>query len=919
MRIRRADDARSPTCSAKALAERQVRQSFMNELLALWHRLTALFRRRRLERDLDDELAFHLAMREADYRHGGVPQVDAQYAARRRFGNVASLKEQCRDMWTFHPLETLSQDVRFALRTLRKSPGFTVVAVAALAIGIGGNTAIFSLIDAVRSRALPYKDPDALVQLWGNVVRARVERRGNAYPDFLDWRAQSKSFEDMAAFANQTLTLAGVEDPERIPVEFVSAPYFSLLGVSPVRGRTFSADEDLVATPAYVVVLSDGLWQRRFGADPEIVGRSVTLNARTYTIVGVMPPGFKGLTDTAELWVPFAVYAPPQAMANRGNRGFGALARLKPGVTVASAQSELDGISRQLERAYPDTNEKRGVEVSPLDVELFGALRPALLTLMAAVAFVLLIACANVANLLIARSEARRREIAVRTAVGAGRGRLLRQLITESCVLTALGAVAGLLLARGAVAVLIAQSPVTFPSFVTPGLDIRVAVFTIAVSLACGILVGLAPGLQARSVDLTSALKESARGSDGRRSQRLRNVLVVAELSMAVVLLVGAGLMIRSVRNLMALDPGFDPTSVLTLRVSVPRASAPVAAGAPQAPAEPVVRGRTLLERIRAVPGVADVALSTDLPLDGNASAGTYAAEGMPPTTAQNVPRAYTHRISPEFFRTLRIPIVAGRTFTDEELTTTSAAVIVSERVVKRFWPGQDPIGKRIKFGQLTSSAGAWLAIVGVVGEVKYRGLPENPTSDPDIYLPFVERNSQYALAVRATVPPSSLVAPLRAIVRGADPSIPIYQVATMEAQIEAQTSQSRFTMWLMGVFAAVALSLSVVGIYGVMSYLVSQRTREIGIRLALGAGGGDILRLVVGNGARLIAGGILIGLMASFALQKLVSSLLFGVTAADAASAIAVAVLAAVALLACYLPALRATRVDPLHALRYE
>jgi predicted permease len=890
-------------------------------LLSVWHRLTALFRRRRLERDLDEELAFHLAMREAAYRHDGVPQEDARVAARRRFGNLANLKEQCRDMWTFHPVETLWQDVRYAVRTLRKSPGFTVVAVLALAIGIGANTAIFSLVDAVRARALPYKDPSQLVQLWGNVMRARVERRGNSYPDFLDWRAQSKSFEDMAAFDNQTLTLAGVEDPERILVEFVSAPYFSLLGVTAVRGRTFAAGEDVVATPAYVVVLSDGMWKRRFGADPQVVGRHVTLNTRTYTIVGVMPPGFKGLTDTAELWVPFAVYAAPQTMANRSNRGFGALARLKPGATVASAQSELDGISRQLERAYPDTNEKRAVDVSPLDVELFGALRPALLTLMAAVAFVLLIACANVANLLIARSEARRREIAVRAALGAGRGRLLRQLMTESCVLTALGAVAGLLLARGAVAVLIAQSPVTFPSFVTPGLDMRVAAFTVAVSLACGILVGLAPGLQARSVDLNSALKETARGSDGRRSQRVRSALVVAELSMAVVLLVGAGLMIRSVRNLMALDPGFDPRSVLTLRVSIPRAAAPAVAAAPgalQVPVEPAVRGRELLERLRAVPGVSDVALGTDLPLDGNASAGTYAAEGMPPTNAQSVPRAYNHRISPEFFSTLRIPILAGRTFTDAELTPTSPAVVVSERVVKRFWPGQDPIGKRIKFGQLTSAT-PWLTIVGVAGEVKYRGLPENPTSDPDIYLPFIERNSQYALAVRTTVPPSSLVAPLRAVIRGADSSIPIYQVATMDERMEGQTSQSRFTMWLMGVFAAVALSLSVIGIYGVMSYLVTQRTREIGIRLALGAGGRDILRLVVGNGARLIAGGIIIGVTASFALQRLISSLLFGVTAADAASGIAVAVLAAVALLACYLPALRATRVDPLSALRYE
>jgi len=893
--------------------------------MTFFHRLHALFRRRRLERDLDDELAFHLTMREADYRRSGAGDDEARIAARRRFGNVAYLKEQCRDMWTFHPLETLFQDGRYAFRTLRKAPGFTFVAVLALGIGIGANAAIFSLVDAARARALPYPDSSRLAELWGNVQRANVERRGASYPDYLDWRARSRSFDDMAAFDGQWLTLYGLDEPERITTEFVSAPYFSLLGVAPARGRTFQADEDDIANPTQVVVLSDGLWKRRFGGDPNVVGRAITLCCapQSYTVIGVMQPGFKGVTDAAELWVPFAMWASRDTMTSRGTRGFGALARLKAGVTIEAAQHELDGISRQLEREYPDTNQKRAVEVSPLDVELFGQLRPALLTLMAAVAFVLLIACANVANLLLARSEARRREMAVRTALGAGRARLLRQLITEGCVLTLAGAVFGVALARAAVNALLAQSPVTFPSFVSPGLDLRVAAFTIVVSVACGIFVGLVPGLQVRRVDLSGSLKENTRGSDGRRSQRVRSWLVVAELSLAVVLLVGAGLMIKSVRNLAAINPGFDPESLLTLHVSIPRAVAPAStgqavAGAPVTPPPPVVYGRALIDRLHAVPGVAAVALGTDVPLDGGAAASFYSAEGQPPTDAQNAPRAYVHRVSPEFFSTLRIPMLSGRVFSDADAVPSPTVVVVSDRVAKRFWPGQDPIGKRIKFGGLTSQS-PWLSIVGVVGEVKYRGLPDNPTADPDLYLPFADRNSLLALAVRGSVRPAALAGPIRAAIRAADSSIPVYSIAPMDQLIGGQTARSRFTMWLMGVFAGIALSLAIVGIYGVMSYLVSQRTREIGIRLALGAGGRDILRLVVGNGARLIGCGVAIGVAASFALQRLIATLVFGVTAADSASALAVVLLAAVALAACYLPALRAVRVSPLDALRHE
>jgi predicted permease len=828
--------------------------------------------------------------------------------------------------WMFPSLESMRQDLRFAVRTLRRSPGFTIIAVLALAIGIGANTAIFSLVDAVRARALPYRDPERLVQLWGNVLRARVERRGASYPDYVDWRAQATSFEDMAAFTNITATLFAADEPERITAELVTPAYFSILDIAAARGRTIRPDEDIVGNPANVVVLSDGLWKRRFGSDPDVIDKAIKVNTRTVTVIGIMPEGFKGLTDAAELWAPFSFMGSAAEMAERGSRGFVAVARLKPGVGLSAAQSEMDAISHRLEIAYPQTNEKRGVEVSPLDVEVFGTLRPALLTLMAAVAFVLLIACANVANLLITRSEGRRREMAVRTALGAGRGRLLRQLITEGCVLTFIGAAAGLLLARATIALLLASAPVTFPSFLAPGLDIRVALFTVGVSVACGLLVGLAPGLQSRAVDLSSALKEASRGSDGRRSQRVRSSLVLAEVSLAVILLIGAGLMIRSVRNLISLNPGFNPSSMLTLRVSIPRANLPPPAGGTQtgtqAPASTppplVVQGRALLQRVRNVSGVRAATLSTDLPLDGNAGASFYAAEGQPAVNAQNMPRAYIHRVSPDFFETLGIPVTHGRSFAEHEITSTSPAVVVSEQVVKRFWPGQDPIGKRIKFGALTSN-NPWLSIVGVVGEVKYRGLPENPTKDPDIYLPFVDRNTQVAIAVRTAVAPASMTEAVRAAIRAADPSIVVYGVRTMDELMGSQTAQSRFLMWLMGVFAAIALALAVIGIYGVMSYLVAQRTREIGIRLALGAAGSDILKLVVGNGARLIGAGIVIGAVAAYALQRLVSTLLFGVTAVDAASGVAVAVLALVALTACYVPAMRATRVNPLKALHYE
>jgi len=882
--------------------------------IAVWHRLRAIVLRRRLDRDLDDEIAFHLEMRAAEYRTDGVSADQARLAARRDFGNVTSLKEHNRDMWTFPSFESIRQDVRYALRTLRRAPAFTTVALLALTLGIAGNTAIFSLVDAVRIRALPYAQPEQLVVLWGNVMRTTLERRGASYPDFIDWRAQSHTLEGLAAQDETMMTLSGVGDAKRIHVETVSAAYFPLLRVTAAAGRTFTPDEDAVPEKSPVAVLSDGFWRREFGGDPQVVGRTISLDARSFTITGVMPAGFRGLSDRADVWIPFVMSDSAAALNERGNRGFQVLARLRPGVTMAAAQTELDTICRRLEQAYPDTNEKRGVEVSPLDVELVGNFRPALRLLMAAVAFVLLIACANVANLLLARSEARQREIAVRTAIGAGWSRLLRQMLTESAVLTAIAAVAGLVLAELALTGLVRIAPISFPSFVQPHVNMRVAIFTIAVCAGCAVLLGLAPAVHGRISRLAEALKDSARGSTGRRGQRLRRTLIVIEVALAVVLLVGAGLMIRTVQHLAAIDPGFNPSQVLSARVSIPR----VGSGDGDTPAPLAVSARVLLERVRALPGVTAASLVSDPPLSGLASAVFYSAEGQPAMNAQQRPRAYVHRASPDFFATLQIPLKSGRTFVEQDQRSDAGIVVVSDSVAARFWPGQSAVGKRIKLGGLNSSS-PWLSIVGVVGEVKYRGLPENPTRDPDLYFPFLDRSQQVSLVIRSAVDPSSLVTPVRQVIREINPNIPVFAVTTMRDAVDEQTAQSRFTTWLMGAFAAVALLLASVGIYGVMSYLVLQRTREVGIRMALGATRQEIVRLVVGGGARLIVLGVLIGGIASLALARVSSSLFYAVTIRDAATVVAVGVLVVVGLAACYLPAMRAARIDPLTALRVD
>jgi putative ABC transport system permease protein len=885
----------------------------IERLIDLWQRLTWGLRRRRLDRDLDDELRFHLEMRAAERADAAAG--DPDLLARRRFGNVAVVKEAIKDMWTFPSFESIWQDVRYALRMLRRTPAFTVVAVLALSVGIGANTAIFSLVDTMLVRGLPYPGADRLVLLIGNVQRQRVERRHGSYPDLLDWRAQATSFTAMAAYDSATATLNGGDEPLPVNAELVSAAYFGVLGEAPALGRVFRSDEDEVSPRDLVVVLADGLWRRRFGADPGVVGRDVRIGSRMFHVVGIMPPGFRGVTDQADLWLPFALEG--GNLRSRGRRWFDVVARLRDGVTEAQAQAEMDAISRRLAVAYPETNEKRGVEVIGLGTYTFSDLRPAVLALMTAVVFVLLIACANVANLLIGRSEVRQREMAVRAALGAGRRRLVRQLVTESAVLAILGAAGGLALAAVAIRTLVAASPVELPTYFRPHLDPVVLLFTTGVAALCGLLLGLAPALHARRADVGAVLKDAARGSTGRAGVRLRGGLVVAEVTLAVVLLAGAGLLIRSIRNLTALDLGYDPAGVLAVDVSIPRAATPAAPSAAGTPAPLSVSPRVLLERVRAVPGVTAASLASDVPLGGASSAVFYDAEGDTTMDARTRPRAYVHEVTPDFFATLRMPILAGRTFRESEETAGSPAVIVSQGVARRFWPGENAVGRRIKLGD-ASSSDPWLTIVGVVADTKYRGVPSNPTADPDLFFPATDR-SGVSLLVRTDVPPASVTSAVREAIRQAGPSVTVAEATTLDDLAAEQTARSRFTTWLMGVFAAVALLLSVVGISGVMSYVVTQRTREFGIRLALGAGRSEIVRLVLRHGLYLVAAGVALGVAGSIGVARLLQSMLFGVSAADLSAGLAVAVLVVVALVACAVPAVRATRVDPTTALRNE
>jgi putative ABC transport system permease protein len=803
------------------------------------------------------------------------------------------------------------QDLRYGLRTLRKHPGFTAVAVTALALGIGANTAIFSVVNTVLLRPLPYHDPDRLVMVWEDDTKGGYPRDTPSAANFVDWREQNKVFEGMGALADQSFNLTGAGDPERLEGKRASANLFNLLGVEPMIGRGFLPEDDQPGA-GRVVVLSHGLWQRRFGADPSVVGRQLELNGQSHTVVGVMPRSFQFPSPETELWAPIAFTQ--QEAANRGRHYLQVVARMKPGVSVEQAQAEMSTIAARLQQQYPENNTDLGATVVPLHEQVVGDIRPALLILLGAVGFVLLVACANVANLLLARAAARQKEIALRVALGASRARLIRQFLTESVLLSALGGVFGLLLALWGVNLLKAFIPDGISQVRAIAVDSKVLGFTILVSLLTGLIFGLAPATQASNFNLNETLKEGGRdASSGSKGKRVRSLLVVAEVAVSLVLLIGAGLLINSFLRLRSVETGFNVSNLLTMSVVLPDQKYPDRARRTAFYDE-------LIRRVEAVPGVKSAAVTNWIPLVRQGDSVGVTIEGQPPPEPGKENIVVTRVVNPRYFETMGIRLSRGRAFDERQARADSpGAVIVSETAARRYWPGQDPIGKRLAIGT-PDSPEDWLTVVGVASDVRQFQLDAEPR--PQMYLSYAQVGlfAPRHLVVSTSVEPQSLTSAVRGAVWGIDRDQPVSNVRTMEDVLSESIARQRFSMLLLGIFAAVALLLAAVGLYGVMSYTVAQRTREIGLRMALGAQRSDVLMLVVGQGLKLALAGVALGLVAAFLLTRVMSSLLFGVSPTDPATlAVISLVLVAVALLAAYIPARRATKVDPLIALRYE
>ena len=810
------------------------------------------------------------------------------------------------------------QDVRFGLRMLRASPAFTLVAVLTLALGIGANTAIFSIVDAVLLRALPFPDSGRLVDISRLDLRNNESVRALSYPDFQDLRAQSRTLQSAAVYNVDSLTLTGAGEPAHVSAGVASASIFQVLGVSPKLGRAFLSAED--APGSRVAILSDSLWRERFAADPSVLGRAITLNARSYTVVGVLPPGFQFPLDEPrplDLWTTIAAYrvssdGDKPVTEQRGSHFLLAIGRLKPGVTLPQADAEFSAISAALAKQYPDSNAHLAMRPQSAIEALVGDARPALFVLLGAVGLVLLIACANVANLLLARATVRRREVAVRAAMGASRSRILRQLLTESVLLALAGAIPGALLALWATRLLATLQAAEIPRLAGASVDGLALAFTFAASLATAVLFGLVPALQASRFNLTGSLREAGRGGgETVRHLRLRNLLVVSEISLALMLLVGSGLLLHSLLNIFRVPPGFDPHGLIAFDLDLP--------GTRYGKSEQSIQFfHELLSRLQSVPGVDSASAVMPLPFSANSMRTSFQIEGRP-VPESDAPATFLRCVGQDYFHTMRIPLLSGRTFSASDTREAKKVIIINQTMARRFFPNENPIGKRIQPSASDTADEPLREIVGVVGDVKHRTLWRAP--DPEIYIPYDQLAiGGMTVVVRSSGDPRSLLPAVRAQVRTLDSELPLFGVRTLQDYISGSVAQRRFTALLLGLFAGVALLLAAVGLYGVISYGVAQRTHEIGVRVALGAASSDVLRLVLAQGLRLTLLGLAIGALAALAASRLLAGMLFGVSGADPLTFLVVAlVFLAVALAACLVPARRASRVDPLVALRYE
>ena len=806
---------------------------------------------------------------------------------------------------------TLLNDLRYAARMMGKNPGFTLIAVITLALGIGANTAIFTVVNAVLLRPLGFHDPSRLVIV---AEKSPYPTITTSYENYVDWRAQSQSFESMEGTRGATIALTGAGDPERLNSRYATAGLFPLLGVDAVVGRTFRAEED-AAGGAPVVLLSYGLWQRRFGGAADAVGKSITLDSRPYTIVGVLPKGFE-LLQPADVFLPFTPWAKTLPDDRNWHPGIYAVARLKPGVTREQARTEMVGITKRLENQYPEYNTGISAEVVGLQDRLVQNVRPALLLLLGAVSFVLLIACVNVANLLLARAASRGREIAIRTSMGASRWRIVRGLLTESVLIAVTGGALGLLVASAALGPLLHMAEGSVPQIFSVGLDRSVLLFTLVVSVLTGLVFGIVPALRTGKIDLRETLNEGSRGSTtGRGHHRILGALVATEIAVALLLLIGSGLLLRSFSRLQEVSPGFQPDHLLVADLPLSQ----------NAYAKPELRYEffdRLVERAKTLPGVKSAGAASFLPVSGGGSLIQFNIEGRPPKTPHDYVAAGYRTVTPQYMETMGVPLLQGRNIAAGDVEKAPAVVVINASMARTYFPGENPLGKRMQIGATPDKDVPYMEIVGVVGDV-LQGLDTDAKAE--MYLPYRQVDTvlpvfQLSVVLRTSGDPRLQAAALRSAVREIDPNQPVVKIRTMEENMATSVTEPRFRTWLIGIFAALALVLAAVGIYGVMSYSVNQRTNEMGIRVTLGAQPNDVFRIVVGEGLRLALIGVGVGLIGALAATRVLRTFLYGVSAIDPVTfAVTAALLTLVAVAACYFPARRATRVDPMVALRYE